>query len=92
MGNGCLFAAVFTAMGNGKIIIHTINAAYADTVEQVEKFEYSDKNVWTPLESGGQSPVPKIQAITDMETGIKAVEYFIRAGELYPGIDWAHQL
>ncbi len=71
---------------------YTYNAAYADTAELVKKFEYSDKSVWTILESGGQSPVPKIQAITDVDSGIKAVEYFIRTGELYPGIDWAHQL
>ena len=71
---------------------YTYNASYADTAEQIKKFDYSDKSVWTMLESGGQSPVPKIQAITDMESGIKAVEYFIRTGELYPGIDWVHQL
>lgn len=28
----------------------------------------------------------------DIEEGVKAVEYFIRTGKLYPGIDWAHQL
>jgi len=33
-----------------------------------------------------------MEAITDMETGVKAVEYFIRTGELYPGMDWAHLL
>lgn len=71
---------------------YTYNAAYADTAEQIKKFNYSDRSVWTALESGGQSPVPKMEAITDMEAGIKAVEYFIRTGELYPGIDWAHQL
>lgn len=71
---------------------YTYNAAYADTAEQIKKFNYSDRSVWTALESGGQSPVPKMEAITDMETGIKAVEYFIRTGELYPGIDWVHQL
>ena len=42
-------------------------------------------------ESGGQSPIPKIQAITDIETGVQAVEYFIRTGELYPGISWLHE-
>ena len=71
---------------------YTYNASYADTAEQVREFNYSDKSVWTELHSGGQSPVPKIQAITDMKLGVKAVEYFIRTGELYPGIDWAHQL
>lgn len=71
---------------------YTHNANYADTAEQIRENNYSDKRIWTALKSGGQSPVPKIEAITDMETGIKAVEYFIRTGELYPGIDWAHQL
>lgn len=45
----------------------------------------------SPLESGGQSPVEKYLAIKDMDAGIKAVEYFIRTGKLYPGIDWAKQ-
>ncbi len=77
---------------NGKFhYYYTYNMAYADTAEEAEQFDYSDKRVWTALESGGQSPVPKIQAITDMETGVKAVEYFIRTGELYPGIDWLHE-
>lgn len=71
---------------------YTYNSAYADTAEMINKFNYSDKSTWTSLESGGQSPVPKMEAITDMENGVKAVEYFIHTGELYPGIDWAHQL
>ena len=71
---------------------YTYNSAYADTSEQIKKFDYSDRSVWTTLESGGQSPVPKIQAITDITAGTKAVEYFIRTGELYPGIDWVHEL
>ena len=35
--------------------------------------------------------IPKIHAITDIELGVKAVEYFIRTGEFYPGIDWLHE-
>ena len=31
------------------------------------------------------------QAITDLESGVKAVEYFIRTGEFYPGIAWMHE-
>lgn len=46
----------------------------------------------SPLESGGQSPVEKYLAIKDIDAGIKAVEYFIRTGQLYPGIDWARQM
>ena len=70
---------------------YTYNATYANTAEEIEKFNYSDRSIWTTLESGGQSPIPKMEAITDMEIGIKAVEYFIWTGELYPGIDWMHQ-
>lgn len=70
----------------------TYNVAYADTTKQIEKFDYSDSSVWTALESGGQSPVSKMEAITDMDAGVKAVEYFIRTGKLYPGVDWAHLL
>jgi len=70
---------------------YSYNPAFADTTEQINKFDFSDSSVWTKLESGGQSPIPKIQALTDIETGIKAVEYFIRTGEFYPGIDWLHE-
>ena len=70
---------------------YTYNSAYADTADQVGKWNYSDKSVWTELQSGGQSPIPKIHAITDMDAGVKAVEYFIRTGELYPGIDWLYE-
>ena len=46
----------------------------------------------TPLRSGGQSPIEKELALQDIEAGVKAVEYFIRTGEFYPGIDWGKQL
>ena len=52
---------------------------------------YADSKDWTPLRSGGQSPVEKYLALTDLEAGAAAVEYFIRTGKLYPGIDWAKQ-
>ena len=29
--------------------------------------------------------------LADIELGVKAVEYFIRTGEFYPGIDWLHE-
>lgn len=54
--------------------------------------DFSGSEDLTPLLSGGQSPVEKYLAIQDMEAGVKAVEYFIRTGGLYPGIDWAVQL
>ena len=47
---------------------------------------------FTCEEVGGQSPIEKYLALTNMEVGVKAVEYFIRTGKLYPGIDWAEQL
>ena len=53
--------------------------------------DFSDKSIYTDLKSGGQSPIAKIHALTDIETGIKAVEYFIRTGAFYPGIDWLHE-
>ncbi|MCI8718829.1 MAG: hypothetical protein HFH64_11895 [Lachnospiraceae bacterium] len=61
------------------------NADFPDTYNA----DFSDTEKWTPLTSGGQSPIEKCFAIQDIELGIKAVEYFIRTGELYPGIDWA---
>ena len=70
---------------------YSYNSAFADTADQISKADFSDKGVYTDLESGGQSPIPKIQAITDIEAGVKAVEYFIRTGEFYPGIDWLHE-
>ena len=53
--------------------------------------EFSDKDMLSPLISGGQSPVPRVQTITDIESGVKAAEYFIRTGEFYPGIVWMHE-
>ena len=67
------------------------NPDYASTDAQVVEADYSDKSVWTELLSGGQSLIPKIHAISDMENGVKAVEFFIRTGELYPGIDWEQE-
>lgn len=46
----------------------------------------------TPLLSGGQSPIEKYLALTDKQAGLKAVEYFIRTGELSHNIDWAKQI
>lgn len=66
------------------------NPEYANTVERLEEVDLGDENVYTPINYDGQSPIPKCQAITDMYASVKAVEYFIRTGELYPGIDWAY--
>ena len=67
---------------------YSYNPEFADTAELLEKADFSDKTLYTSMDSGGQSPIPKIQAITDLEAGIQAVEYFIYTGQLYPGIDW----
>lgn len=70
---------------------YSYNPDFADTADQVQKEDFADKSIYTDLDSGGQTPIPKIQAITDIEKGVRAVEYFIRTGEFYPGIDWMHQ-
>ena len=54
--------------------------------------EYAGVEEFAHVQSGGQSPVEKYLALTNMEAGVKAVEYFIRTGKLYPGIDWAEQI
>lgn len=68
---------------------YSYNPNFADTIEKIRDADFSNKEIYTPINSGGQSPIPKIYAITDMDAGVKAVEYFIRTGERYPGIDWA---
>ncbi len=88
-----LYLGRFRLYENGKKdeYIFSYNPDYASTVAQIVKFDYSDKSVWTELLSCGQSLIPKIHAISDMESGVKAVEFFIRTGELYPGIDWVQE-
>ena len=53
--------------------------------------EFACSEELTPLLSGGQSVVEKYLALTDKQAGLKAVEYFIRTGELCSNIDWAKQ-
>ena len=64
------------------------NEEYADTISLLNEPDFSDKAVFTDLESCNQEPIPRIEAITDMELGLKAVEYFMYTGKLYPGLDW----
>lgn len=45
-----------------------------------------------PLVSGGQSPIEKYLAISDIAAGTEAAAYFIRTGGLYPCIDWVKQI
>ena len=89
-----LYLARFRFCQNGKQdeYFFSYNPDYASTVAQTKESDYSDKSVWTELLSGGQSIIPKIHAITNLESGAKAVEFFIRTGELYPGIDWVQEL
>ena len=49
------------------------NPEYANTVERLEEVDLGDENVYTPIDYDGQSPIPKCQAITDMDAGVKAV-------------------
>lgn len=53
-----------------------------------EKYAGSDELAPMP----GQSPVEKYLALEDLALGIKCVDYFIRTGEFYPGIEWAKQI
>ena len=46
---------------------------------------------YTTLRSEGEVRVEACFALKDMARVRRAVEYFIRTGELYPGIDWAKQ-
>lgn len=76
---------------SGQNNYYIYNPDFANTVGQINKADFSDKSIYTDLQSGGQSPIPKVQAITDIEMGVKAVEYFIRTGKFYPGLDWIYQ-
>ena len=88
-----LYLARFRLYENGEEdeYFFSYNPDYASTEERIVESDYSDKSVWTELLSGGQSLIPKMHAIMDMESGVKAVEFFIRTGELYPGIDWVQE-
>lgn len=66
---------------------YSYNSDFSDTIYHAIDADFSDSSIYTPLESGGQSPIPNFQAIKDIEVGVKAVEYFIRTGKLYLGID-----
>ena len=92
---GCCFE--YTETVNNREFVRysnysSFNSEFATTIERIEQTAFSDKNVYTSINSDGQSPIPKFQAITDMTAGVKAVEYFIRTGERYPGIDWIQLL
>ena len=71
-------------------------SAHLSTPEEEYAFsyhpEFAGSEEMTPLNSGGQSPIEKELALQDIQIGVKAVEYFIRTGLLYPGIEWAREL
>lgn len=51
--------------------------------------EYAGVEEDAPPLGGGQSPIPKMHAIQDLELAAVCVEYFIKQGKLYPGAPWA---
>lgn len=71
-------------------IYYSYNPDFADILRNYSDF--SDKESFAPIVSGGQSPIKKCFAVKDTEAVLKAVEYFIHTGKRYPGIDWAKQL
>ena len=44
---------------------NSYSSAFADTAPQIMEADFSGKRIHTALESDGQSPIPKIQALTD---------------------------
>lgn len=51
--------------------------------------EYAGVEEDAPPLAGGQSPIPMMHAIQDLELAAVCVEYFIKQGKLYPGAHWA---
>ncbi len=70
------WAAVFYDTGDGEACYSCYNPDY-DTVE-----------ILAPVEVGGQSPVPKMMALEDMELVAKIVRHFLKTGQLCPGTRW----
>lgn len=51
--------------------------------------EYANSNEQAPiLCSDGQSVVEKKYTINNLDLAVKCIEYFIRTGQLYPGMEW----
>lgn len=84
---GCMFDAETDYLN-----CYSYNSDFAHTYELIDKMDFKDKSVWSSLVSGGQSPVPLVHTMTDMELGLKAVAYFIATGKLYPGMDWVEEV
>lgn len=54
--------------------------------------EYDTLTILAPVLIGGQTPVPRMWALYDMELVAKIVRYFVEHGQLYPDIQWALQV
>ena len=83
-----LFAQLFDEQTDEDISYICYNPEFEHTKEMPETDTSFSDMLYTPLDLGGQSPVPKMQALTDIEAGIKAAEYFIRTGKLSTDINW----
>lgn len=54
--------------------------------------EYDTLTILAPVLIGGQTPVPRMWALYDMELVAKIVRYFLENGQLYPDIQWVLQV
>ena len=77
---------------DGGDIYYSYNPDFADSLDLIANADFSNEETFSPIKSQGQSPIGKVFAMTDIQTGVKAVEYFIRTGARYPGIDWVQHL
>ena len=50
--------------------------------------DYDTVEILAPVEIGGQSPVPKMMALEDLELAARIVSHFLRTGQLCPGTKW----
>jgi len=51
--------------------------------------EYADSDEEAPIIcSDGQSVVEKKYTMHNLDLAVKCIEYFIRTGQLYPGMEW----
>lgn len=73
------WAAILYDTGDGEAGYSFYNADY-DTVE-----------ILAPVEIGGQTPVPKMMALEDMELAAKIVRHFLKTGQLCPGTRWVYE-
>ncbi len=53
--------------------------------------DYDTVEILAPVEIGGQSPVPKMMAVEDMELVAKITAHFLLTGQLCPGTQWVKE-